>query len=263
MFYVNVPIGLAARDDRLAALPNVPGHPVKAPDALGAALVTAGVALLSLGLVEGNDWGWGSARVIAALAVAAMLLAGFVARTAAPPQPAVRSEAVPDPRVHAGRRRWRSRSRSRSARCCCRSCCGCRTSGAGRRSQTGLAFAPGPLMVPLFGLPGHRAADRALRSRARDRRRRQHLRDRRRLVGAARRAAPGLRRAGAAGHAADRRRRRADDADLHGDGRLRAAAAGVRDRLGGGQHAAPGRARGRGLGVRRGGRLAPNAGTRR
>ncbi len=53
--------------------------------------------------------------------------------------------------------------------------------------QTGLAFAPGPLMVPLFGFLLHRAADRALRPGPRDRRRRDDLRGRGRLVGAARR----------------------------------------------------------------------------
>ena len=50
------------------------------PDALGATLITAGVALLSLGLVEGNDWGWGSARVIGALVAAVLLLGAFVLR---------------------------------------------------------------------------------------------------------------------------------------------------------------------------------------
>ena len=36
------------------------GHPVPRPDALGAVLVTAGVGALTLGLVQGGDWGWGS-----------------------------------------------------------------------------------------------------------------------------------------------------------------------------------------------------------
>ena len=54
VFDVNVPIGLLAVVVGWLRLPNVPGHPVKPPDALGATLVTAGVALLSLGLVEGN-----------------------------------------------------------------------------------------------------------------------------------------------------------------------------------------------------------------
>ena len=74
--------------------------------------------------------------------------------------------------------------------------------------HTGLAFAPGPLMVPLFGSwsPG---ADRTLRPRPRDRRRRHDLRRRRGLVGAARGPAPELPRPGAAGDDLHRHRRRA------------------------------------------------------
>ena len=133
VFFVNVPIGLAAVIFGWLRLPNVPGHPVKAPDAFGAALVTAGVALLSLGLVEGNRWGWGSARVVAALVGAVVLLAGFVAASAATPQPAVRPGALQGHAPSGERRSWRSYGRSRSGRCCCRSCSGCRTSGAGPR----------------------------------------------------------------------------------------------------------------------------------
>ena len=51
-------------------LPRVEGHPVPRPDALGAVLITGGVALLTLGLVKGNDWGWGSAATIGCLAAA-------------------------------------------------------------------------------------------------------------------------------------------------------------------------------------------------
>jgi EmrB/QacA subfamily drug resistance transporter len=80
IFFVNVPIGLAAAVIGWLRLPNVPGHPVKRPDALGAVLITAAVGLLSLALVQGNDWGWGSPRTIAALAATVALLAGFVLR---------------------------------------------------------------------------------------------------------------------------------------------------------------------------------------
>jgi EmrB/QacA subfamily drug resistance transporter len=80
IFFVNVPIGLAAVVIGWRRLPSVPGHPVRRPDALGAALITAAVALLSLALVQGNDWGWSSLRTVLALAATAVLLAGFVLR---------------------------------------------------------------------------------------------------------------------------------------------------------------------------------------
>ena len=75
VFFVNVPIGLAAAVIGWQRLPRVEGHPVRSPDALGALLVTAGVALLTLGLVKGNDWGWGSTPTIVSL-VAAVLAIG-------------------------------------------------------------------------------------------------------------------------------------------------------------------------------------------
>jgi len=151
VFYVNVPIGLLAVIVGWLRLPNVPGHPVKAPDALGATLVTGGVALLSLGLVEGNDWGWGSARVLAALGGSAVLLAGFVLHLVRSRNPLF------DPRLFLIRAFRGSAAVSLVFSI---------AFGAMLLSivlwmqevwgwsalHTGLAFAPGPLMVPLFGL---------------------------------------------------------------------------------------------------------------
>src|SRR3954453_3881478 len=67
VFLVNVPIGLAAMVVGWRRLPHVPGHSVPRPDALGAGLITAGVAALVLGLVKGPSWGWGDPRTVAAL----------------------------------------------------------------------------------------------------------------------------------------------------------------------------------------------------
>src|ERR671931_121155 len=53
VFLVNVPIGLAALVVGWRRLPHVPGHPVPAPDAGGALLITGGVAALVLGVVKG------------------------------------------------------------------------------------------------------------------------------------------------------------------------------------------------------------------
>ncbi len=56
------------------------------PDAVGSALVVAGVGLLALGIVQGPEWGWGSASVLAAFAA---LLVAFVARCRTHPAPVV------------------------------------------------------------------------------------------------------------------------------------------------------------------------------
>lgn len=82
VFLVNVPIGLLALVVGWRRLPEVPGHPVKPPDALGAALVTVGVAVLTLGLVNGGTWGWGNGRTIAALGGSGAALGLFAAHCA-------------------------------------------------------------------------------------------------------------------------------------------------------------------------------------
>jgi EmrB/QacA subfamily drug resistance transporter len=79
VFFVNVPIGIAALIAGVRMLPSVPGHPVPRPDALGALLVTGGVGALTLGLVEGRDWGWGSTSTIAVLAASLVVIAAFIA----------------------------------------------------------------------------------------------------------------------------------------------------------------------------------------
>ena len=150
VFYVNVPIGLLAVTIGWLRLPNVPGHPVKAPDALGATLVTAGVALLSLGLVEGNNWGWGSARVIGALVVAIALLAGFLVHLLRHQNPLF------DPKLF----RIRAFSGASAVALTFSIAFGAMLLSIVLWMQnvwgwsalhTGLAFAPGPLMVPIFG----------------------------------------------------------------------------------------------------------------
>src|SRR4051812_15871203 len=51
------------------------------PDVLGIVLLTAGVGLLSLGIVQAPSWGWGSPRALGAFAGGLALLAAFVWRS--------------------------------------------------------------------------------------------------------------------------------------------------------------------------------------
>jgi EmrB/QacA subfamily drug resistance transporter len=79
VFLVNVPIGAAAllatlREVRESRDPNAPRV-----DLPGLVTLTAGLFLLVLGLLRGNEDGWGSAKIIAELTGAAALLAAFVA----------------------------------------------------------------------------------------------------------------------------------------------------------------------------------------
>ena len=90
VFFVNLAIGLPAliparrllRESREA-------NPGPLTDIFGIVLLVAGVGLLSLGIVKGHDWGWGSAPVIACLVGSAVALAGFVARSARHPAPVI------------------------------------------------------------------------------------------------------------------------------------------------------------------------------
>jgi EmrB/QacA subfamily drug resistance transporter len=80
VFFVNVPIGLAALVAGWRQLPDVPGHPGPRPDKLSAVLVTAGVGGLTLGLVRGGAWGWASGATIGVLAGASIVLGLFALR---------------------------------------------------------------------------------------------------------------------------------------------------------------------------------------
>jgi EmrB/QacA subfamily drug resistance transporter len=80
VFLVNVPIGIWGLWAGWRRLPVVPGHPIPRPDALGAALLTGGIGALTLALVEGRDWGWGSGRTLIVLAASLVALALFVLR---------------------------------------------------------------------------------------------------------------------------------------------------------------------------------------
>lgn len=89
IFLLNVPIGLAAGFYGYRILRDARTASSGLPDFLGVLLVTAGVGLLALAIVQGEDWGWTSTRVMAAFAGAALLIPLFLARSAAHPAPVV------------------------------------------------------------------------------------------------------------------------------------------------------------------------------
>jgi MFS family permease len=74
-----VPIGLLALVVGWIKLPRVSGHEVPAPYFSAAALITAGIATLTFGIVKLNDWGWNAPAVALSFAAAAAMLALFVA----------------------------------------------------------------------------------------------------------------------------------------------------------------------------------------
>ena len=151
VFFVNIPFGLAvlvvgwrrlpARPRRAQSLTPTRSAPPSSPPAS---------ALLTLGLVKGNDWGWGSAATSARSPAPSPVIGSFVLHCLRHRQPAGRPGAVQVPAPSRG---------PRSSRRCSQVAFGAMLLSLVLWEQnvwgwsalhTGLAIAPGPLMVPLF-----------------------------------------------------------------------------------------------------------------
>ncbi|HEX3242554.1 MAG TPA: MFS transporter [Solirubrobacterales bacterium] len=78
IFYLNVPIGLAAIAITHAKLRESRDPHATRIDWLGVATFTGALFMLVLALVRGNDEGWGSTMIVSLLAGSAALLAAFV-----------------------------------------------------------------------------------------------------------------------------------------------------------------------------------------
>jgi EmrB/QacA subfamily drug resistance transporter len=149
VFLVNVPVGLLALVVGWRRLPAVPGQPVPVPGLLGAALITGGVGALVLGLVKGGAWGWTDPRTLTALATGAAALVLFAVDCARSSNPMI------------DRVLWRLRP---VTGCSAVAFLFMASFGGMLLSRvlwaqevwhwsalsTGLAIAPGPIMVPLF-----------------------------------------------------------------------------------------------------------------
>src|SRR4051812_40763062 len=149
VFLVNVPIGVAALVVGWRRLPDVPGHPVPRPDALGALLVTAGVGLLTLGLVKGEAWGWASAATIASLVAAVVTLAAFALHCARHRNPLI-DRALFRVRAFSGASIVAALLSAAFGAMLLSIVLWAQDVWGWSALKTGLAIAPGPLMVPLF-----------------------------------------------------------------------------------------------------------------
>lgn len=94
VFYINVPIGLAAGAGIVALAPadaaiSAAGRPRGRLDVLGALTVMAGLVLIVLALEGAAEHGWAAPRTLASLAGGGLLLAAFAAVERAAPAPLV------------------------------------------------------------------------------------------------------------------------------------------------------------------------------
>jgi EmrB/QacA subfamily drug resistance transporter len=87
IFYINVPVGLAALALTPILLVESRDLQVKSFDAPGAVLVTGGMITLVYAITQANDYGWGSVETLGLFGAAIALLAGFVAWEARAKEP--------------------------------------------------------------------------------------------------------------------------------------------------------------------------------
>ncbi|HVI19449.1 MAG TPA: MFS transporter, partial [Gaiellales bacterium] len=160
VFLVNVPVGLLGLVVARRYVPDSRDLTItKVPDLLGALLVAIGIGAVALGMVKGPEWGWDSTGVLTSFAIAAVSLVGFWMRSAVHPRPVVELALL---RVRAFA--WANVTAVLFSA----------TFGAGLLAavlwlqgvwhwsalQTGLAIAPGPLMVPVFTYVAQRLSGR-------------------------------------------------------------------------------------------------------
>jgi EmrB/QacA subfamily drug resistance transporter len=160
VFLVNVPVGVVAIGGALRWAPRSRDESVTSlPDLLGAALLAVSVGVLSLGLVKGPDWGWAATRTDLAWLVAVVAFGLFVVRSRRHSSPVV-SPALLRVRAFA----WSNATALLFAI----------AFAAALLSvvlylqqvwhyspiRTGLAVAPGPMMVPVVAALAHRLAAR-------------------------------------------------------------------------------------------------------
>lgn len=90
IFLVNLPLGALVIWAGARALgESRDPHASGLPDLAGSALAALGLGLLALGIVEGQRWGWGGARVLGCFAAALVLLAAVAQRCRTHPRPLV------------------------------------------------------------------------------------------------------------------------------------------------------------------------------
>ena len=160
VFIVNLPVGvlglLVARrfvpDSRDPAVTRI-------PDVLGALLVAVGIGSVAFGLVKGPDWGWASSGVVSAFVVGAVAIAWFWMRSAVHPRPVVEL-ALLRVRTFAWANATSLLYSAAFGAALLAAVLWLQTVWQWSALHTGLAIAPGPLMVPVFTAVAQRLSGR-------------------------------------------------------------------------------------------------------
>lgn len=160
VFIVNVPIGVAALLVGRRFLPAPAPERGPVPDLLGAAWLAAAIAALSLALVKGQDWGWAHGRVVGAFVAAAFFGVAFVVRSRNHESPVIELSLLRVRRFALATAAMLLYSAGFAAMLLS-TIVWAQTGWGWSPLRTGLLFAPGPLMVPLFAFLGGRLSARA------------------------------------------------------------------------------------------------------
>jgi len=151
IFIINVPIGLVAMLVGWWKLPEILGHEAPRPNPFDAALVTGGIGALTFAIVKVNDWGWVSPGIGLSFAAAVILIALFVWRCLRLPNPFV-DPALFHIRPFTGAALVMAPYSAAFGAALLSVALWEQTAWGWSALKTGLAIAPGPLLVPITSL---------------------------------------------------------------------------------------------------------------
>src|ERR1700744_2751738 len=151
IFMGNVPSGVIAMLVGWWKLPRILGHAAPRPNPGDAALVTGGIGALTFAIVKVNDWGWGSPGIAGSTAAAVILLALFVWRCFRSPNAFV-DPALFRIKPFAGAALVMAPYSAAFGAMLLSVALWEQSAWGWSALQTGLAIAPGPLLVPITSL---------------------------------------------------------------------------------------------------------------
>ncbi|MDH6108224.1 EmrB/QacA subfamily drug resistance transporter [Kitasatospora sp. MAP12-15] len=152
VFIANVPVGAAAIAVGARVLPRLRGkEDGPLPDLFGAGLLTTAIAVLAVALVKGDDWGWDSAQVLGGLLATVLLTGWFLRRSARHRAPIVELPLLRVPSFAAANTAALLFTVA-FAGMLLTSVLWCQQAWGYSALRTGLAIAPGPLLVPPVAL---------------------------------------------------------------------------------------------------------------